>query len=220
MTELEIRLDVEEATMRTFITIGLAAVLGLVAVQDASAWPFRNIWEKRRAELYAELSRDVSRRVNDRVEEAKGQLEASLSSQVANEAATLRAQARDGAEEMENLFDQETKELEATIADQSGKLVKGLQESNAALERKIQGMAEAELRRIEERSAAELDKIMAATERRIGARVHEARSGSRAAEVPARRAVHLPRQAARGAAGGHGQAGTASRPARSGESRG
>jgi hypothetical protein len=93
--------------MRTVITVVLVAVFGGVVAGDAAAaWPFRQIWEKRRAELYAELSRDVTRKVNVRVEAAKQDLEESLAARVADEAAQLDAQARADAAELENLFDQ------------------------------------------------------------------------------------------------------------------
>ncbi|NCA11509.1 hypothetical protein EBR56_06835, partial [bacterium] len=71
--------------MRTVITVVLVAVfVGIVAEDAAAAWPFRQVWEKRRAELYAQLSRDVTRRVNVRVEAAKRELEDSLQARVAD----------------------------------------------------------------------------------------------------------------------------------------
>jgi hypothetical protein len=56
----------------------LVVVMVVMAADTASAKPFGQIWEKRRAELYARLSRDVSVRVQSRVSAAKTELQDSL----------------------------------------------------------------------------------------------------------------------------------------------
>lgn len=163
--------------MRTVIAVCLVAALGFLSTGDASAsWPFRNLWEKRRAELYAQLSRDVTRRVDARVAAAHGDLEATLSSRVAAETSALKDQARTDVVALENLFDTECDELDARfekerreIDDSLAAQAKQLSAVTDAKQMEALAKVETELRRIERQSAAEVEKLLATTGKRIDA---------------------------------------------------
>jgi len=105
-----------EVVMRKAACGVMTVLVAVVAVEAAAAWPFTQIWERRKAELYARLSRDVTVRVNARVHEAKQDLQDSLDTQVADEAEKLRLQFQTGSEQLDARFEAEAKALDEAFA--------------------------------------------------------------------------------------------------------
>lgn len=137
--------------MRRF-TLGLTAVLGIAVAADAvAAGPFRRVWERRRAELYAQLSADLGRRMTSQVAAARDDLHGELDTRIDGEAARLDEQFAEASARLRQQFDDDARQLDESLATGSARL----EAASAAHLARIEQLVAEESRILHERFAAE-----------------------------------------------------------------
>jgi hypothetical protein len=152
-------------TMRKVVCGVVVALLMLGGVDDAAAWPFGKVWEKRKAELYARLSRDVTVRVNTRVAAVQRDLHDSLDARFSDEAAKIREQLAANAGQLDGRLAAEMRSIDEAFSTESRALRDRFDSQLQELKKKV----DADLAAAAEKAAARVDEESKKTAQRMEA---------------------------------------------------